>query len=202
MLVAAPAVLLSAPMIPLLRGVPRPLRRSLVGPIARALPVRLALRTLTAPPVAWVVFVLVFTGWHFPFAFEAALRNEGVHLLEHLLFASAAYLYWWNVIDPIPLRPNLSYLVRIPYIFITIAPAFVLGAFLTFATSAWYEPYQATTAAHGLTALDDQQIGGVVMWIPGSFIFATALLIDLLYVVRTEQADQLAKEAGSPARRP
>jgi putative membrane protein len=194
MMVAAPLMLLGAPIIPMLRGVPRPVRRNFIIPVAKSPPVRTLLRLLTQPLVTWPLFVGMLFFWHVPAFFEAALGNEAVHAAEHLSFGVAGFLFWWNVVDPHPLRPNLSYLARIPYIFITVVPSFILGAFLTFSDGAWFAPYEATAPLHGLTALEDQQIGGIVMWIPGSFIIGTALMIDLYLTARREQETQLAHE--------
>jgi putative membrane protein len=196
MMVGAPLVLLGAPMIPMLRGVPRGMRRRLVIPIAKSLPVRTFLRTITSPLVAWPLYTFLIIGWHFPVFFEAALENEALHTVEHLLFALGAYVFWWNIIDPHPLKPNLSYLVRVPYIFISVVPAFLLGAFLTFAGSAWYAQYEISAPLYGISALEDQQLGGVIMWIPGSFIIGSALIIDLFLAARTEQDAQAAREAA------
>jgi putative membrane protein len=80
-------------------------------------------------------------------------------------------------------------------VFITIVPGFVLGSFLTFAPEAWYETYNTTTLAYGVSALEDQQIGGLIMWIPGSFVIATVLLLTLRSAVRAETNQQLQKEA-------
>ena len=192
---AVPLVLLGAPVVPIMRGVPRPVRRIALIPLLKLRPVRALLRLISQPLVAWSLFVGAFLGWHFPLAFEAAATNEAVHVLEHASFAIGAYLFWWNIIDPLPLKANLTYLVRVPYIFITVVPNFVLGAFLTFAPNAWYAVYEASAALYGMTGLEDQQLGGVIMWIPGSFIIGTALVIDLAMAVRLEQREQLAREA-------
>ena len=192
--VAVPAVQLGAPVIPIMRGIPRPIRRRVVIPVFKSPPVRALLSGLFRPLVAWPLFVGILMGWHFPVAFEAALANEAVHIAEHLTFALGAYLWWWNVIDPAPLRASLSYLARVPFVFITIVPNFVLGAFLTFAPNAWYPHYELTVPAYGITALEDQQIGGVIMWIPGSFVVGATLLLTLYYAVRHEEQVQLARE--------
>lgn len=195
--VAIPAIQLSAPVIPILRGVPRGIRRACIVPFFKSGLTRLVLRTLSRPLVAWPLFVGTLVIWHFPFAFEAALNNEFIHIAEHLAFALGAYLWWWNVIDPLPLRANLSYLARVPFVFITIVPSFALGAFLTFAPNAWYPTYALTAPEYGLSALEDQQLGGLIMWIPGSFIIAATLLMALYYAVRKEQQEQLAREAAN-----
>lgn len=195
-LVAVPLVLLGAPVIPLMRGVPRTVRRGLLIPLFKSRPVRGFLKLVSKPLVAWPLFVATFLGWHSTLAFEAAVGNEALHVLEHGMFAAGAYVFWWNIIDPLPFKPNLSYLVRVPYIFVTVIPNFALGAFLTYSPSAWFGVYEASAARYGLTGLEDQQLGGVIMWIPGSFIIGTALVLVLVVAVRREQQEQLALEAG------
>ena len=192
--VAVPAIQLGAPVLPILRGIPRPVRRGVVAPALRHRVVRGALRFFFRPLIAWPLFTATLALWHYPFAYEAALNNEAVHVVEHLAFAAGAYVWWWNVIDPMPLRSSLSYLARVPFVFITIVPAFVLGAFLAFSPEPWYPSYEATAPAYGLTALEDQQIGGLVMWVPGSFVLAATLLLTLAYAVRSEQQAQLKRE--------
>ena len=123
------------------------------------------------------------------------MAETTIHFFEHFVFVAGAYAWRWNIIDPFPLRSNLSKLAKVPYVFITIVPGFVLGSFLTFAPAAWYETYNATTLAYGVSALEDQQIGGLIMWIPGSFVIATALLLALRSAVRAETIQQLQKEA-------
>ena len=194
LMVGAPLILLGAPIIPVLRGIPRLIRRKVVIPVLRSLPVRIVLRTLSRPLVAWPLYVLFLWVWHLPVLFEGALENELLHFFEHFTFALTAYLFWWNVIDPHPLRSNLSYLARVPYIFLTVVPAFALGAFLTFSSDPWFATYEVTAPLHGISALEDQQVGGTIMWIPGSFIIGTALIVDLFLAAREEQRIQLAKE--------
>ena len=199
LMVGVPLILLGAPILPVLRGIPRSVRRGVVIPAFQSLPVRLLLRTLSRPLVAWPVYVLVMWGWHLPALFEAALANETVHFVEHFTFAATAYLFWWNIIDPHPLRANLSYLARIPYIFLTVVPAFALGAFLTFSSRPWFSPYEITAPLYGISALEDQQVGGTIMWIPGSFIIGTALIVDLFLAARREQQIQVALEQQQDA---
>ncbi|MCE2469050.1 MAG: cytochrome c oxidase assembly protein [Dehalococcoidia bacterium] len=193
-IVAPPMLMLGAPFIPVLRGMPRDLRREVVGPLIRSAWVRRPLRFAAHPLVAWPLYVGTLLLWHVPPAYDAALRNEAVHLLEHAMFAGTALLWWWNVIDPVPLRPNLSYLARVPFVFLTTVPIFILGAFLTYSPRPWYRFYDGLTQAYGLTPLEDQEIGGVIMWIPGSLSLMATLLIVLLFVVRTEERQQRERE--------
>ena len=182
-------------MVPTLRGVPRRVRRRLVVPFAKNAAVRTVLRWMTRPLVAWPMYVVAILGWHAPAMYDAALRNETLHILEHLVFSVTAFLFWWNVIDPIPLRPNLVYLARLPYLFVTTVPNFSLGAFLVFSPDPWYEAYQGRDLALGLSPLADQQLGGLVMWVPGSLALLLALVIVLFVVLVKEEQHQRQREA-------
>ena len=192
---AVPALQIGAPLIPILRGTPKSFRKNVLTPVITSLSIRYLLRLIFKPLIAWPFFIGSLAIWHFPFAFEAAIESDLIHFFEHFVFVAGAYAWWWNIIDPFPLRSNLSKLAKVPYVFITIVPGFVLGSFLTFAPAAWYETYNATTLAYGVSALEDQQIGGLIMWIPGSFVIATALLLALRSAVRAETIQQLQKEA-------
>ena len=194
--VAAPLILLGYPMIPVLRGVPVGFRRNLLTPFLKLRVLRLMLKTLSRPLITWPLYVGTLLFWHFPFAYGAALSNEGIHLLQHAMFFLTAVAWWWNVIDPVPLKPNLKDLERIPYIFLTTVPIFVLGAFITFANSPTYE-YYAVLQGHTLSAIEDQQIGGIIMWIPGSLLLMSTLLIVLIRVVKVEEKTQIEAERNS-----
>ena len=193
-LAVPPLILLSAPMVPILRGVPVQLRKFLVIPFARDKNFRVMLRTITLPIVAWIVYTTSFFGWHAPVLYDLALRNETVHILEHLMFSGTAFLFWWNIIDPVPLKGNLPYLGRIPYIFVTSIPNFILGAFLVFSKTPWYEFYQKETPLFGLSPGDDQTLGGLIMWVPGAFVLIFTLLGVLAVMVIKEDRRQRAIE--------
>ena len=194
-LIGAPLVLLGSPMIPILRGIPRKIRSKFVNPTLRHVAVRTFLKYLSLPVVAWVIYVTSILGWHTPPAYSLALTNEIVHDFEHLTFTLSGVLFWWNVIDPTPLRSNLSYLGRVPYIFLTTIPNFVLGAFITFASTPFYSHYAKRDLLFGLTAMEDQQIAGILMWIPGAIILLITLLSILFLAMAEEEKNQRKKES-------
>jgi putative membrane protein len=193
-LVGVPLVLLGAPVLPMMRGVPRSVRRAVLIPALNARPVRLTLRLASKPLVAWGLMVVVLVGWHVPAAYDLAVRNEWVHTAQHLSFAIGAYLFWWNVVEPVPLRANLAPLVRIPYVFVMMVPNFALSAFLTYAPAPWYPVYTEGVSIE--SALADQQAGGLIMWIPGSFIMLFALLGVLAQAMRREESNQRERESA------
>ncbi len=199
MVVAPPLVLLGAPMIPILRGIPRPIRRRFVAPVLRQRTLRRSLKYLSLPLIAWPLYVVTLLGWHTPAAYDLALRNEVAHVLEHFSFAAVALLFWWNVIDSVPLRSSLSYIGRVPYVFLMTVPNFSLGAFLTLSQEAWYERYLTQELRWGLSAMDDQQLGGLIMWIPGALVLLTALLSVLAYIALSEERRQREREARALA---
>jgi cytochrome c oxidase assembly factor CtaG len=138
--------------------------------------------------------MVIIIGWHFPDPFDLAVQSEPVHIMEHATLSIGAIVFWWNIITPVPVRPNLSYLAKIPYIFLAVVPIFILGAFITYSPTPWYDAYATSTLVYGISRIEDQQIGGVLMWIPGSFILLTALIIALLQLVRNEEESQRDRE--------
>src|SRR5581483_1241235 len=127
---------------------------------------------LATPLGAWLLHVVVLWGWHVPAAFDAAVANEFVHWLQHLSFFLAAAIFWHSVIAPghAPQRSAPGVIS----LFTTAMHTSVLGVLLTFSGSVWYAPYAAGVG--GLGALEDQQLGGLIMWVPGGIVFAGAAL--------------------------
>lgn len=131
----------------------------------------------TKPAVSFLLFNIVFLGWHFQGLYEATLRNEAIHIFEHLLFISMGVLNWWAILSPTPKLPRLSYPGQILYLFLEMIPSTVLGAIITFASSVLYPTYAAAPRIFNLSPMDDQQIAGLVMAVPTGMIYMTALSI-------------------------
>ncbi|PYK35494.1 MAG: cytochrome c oxidase assembly protein, partial [Verrucomicrobia bacterium] len=110
--------------------------------------------------------------WHAPALFEATLENESIHALQHASFLFSALLFWWAVIHG--RKRALGFGLAVLYMFTTALHSGLLGALLTFANSVWYPGYAERTAAWGLTPLEDQQIGGLIMWIPAGLVYIAA----------------------------
>jgi len=122
-------------------------------------------RGLTNPLVAFIIFSAVFVTAHFPPVFELMCRNENFHIFLHLMFMAAGVLLWWPILSPMPELPRLSYPAQILYLFLLMIPMTAVAAPITLATRVIYPWY--TEAAHGwgLNPLDDQVLGGLLMWI-------------------------------------
>ena len=129
---------------------------------------------LTGPFAGWVLHAVALWAWHVPSLFDAALRSEGVHALQHIAFLGTALVFWWTVLGAGTRREQGIALVSL---FTTMVHTGALGALLTLAPVAFYEPYASTAPAFGYTPLEDQQLGGLVMWVPAGFVYVLVGLV-------------------------
>ena len=169
--VAPPLMLLGAPLLPLLRGLPRKFARDGVGPFLIWPALRRAGYALTHPLNCWIVMAITLCAWHVPAAFDLALRSPAWHKLEHACFFGAALLFWWPVVRPFPNRPHWP-LWSVPlYLLAADLLNTTLSAILTFSDHVLYRNYLEVPRLLGTTALADQSCAGVIMWVPGSLVF-------------------------------
>jgi len=176
MLISAPLLVLGRPMIALLWALPRPWREAAAS-LGCSRTFKKGWTFISAPLWAWLVSALALWVWHIPWLFDQTLRSDWIHAAQHTTFLVTALTFWWPVLNR---TPALSHGAALVYVFTTILHTSVLGALLTFAPRAWYSSYVVTAPAWHLTALEDQQIGGLIMWIPAGtllLIVALALLV-------------------------
>ena len=171
MLVAAPLLVLGRPLVVFLWAFPVEWSRR-IGNIGKIGAVSRAWHWLTIPLVAWAVHAVALWTWHVPVLFDAVLHSEWVHTLQHLSFLISALLFWWALIHG-P-RGAMGYGAAVLYLFTTSIHSGVLGALLTIAGSVWYPSYIGLTNSWGLTPLEDQQLGGLIMWIPAGLVYVIA----------------------------
>ncbi len=186
----------------LLLGTPGWLLRPLLRPPA----VLRVARVLTSPYVAFALFNLDFWVWHAPALYDLTLTNSALHVFEHLTFLVFATLNWFPILSPVPDElPRLSRPAQLVYLFLSCQPMVLLGAGLTFAGRPLYTPYVAAPRLFGLSALGDQQLGGLIMWLPANFVYLLAIsVVFYLWLERqgqeTEQAERAAWEAEDALR--
>jgi putative membrane protein len=128
----------------------------------------------THPLSAWCLHALALWGWHLPMLFDAALRSPAIHTLQHLSFLGTALLFWWTTIAATTRRGRGAALASL---FTTMAHTGALGALMTLSPLLWYTPYAVTTAAYGLDPIEDQQLGGLIMWVPSAAAYLAAGLV-------------------------
>lgn len=169
MLVAAPLLVLGRPLAAWTWAF-APAQRRLLGRATRAPGLAASWSILTQPLSAWALHAIALWGWHIPALFDAALHSEALHNLQHASFLGTALLFWWAVLGA--QGPSRGFAVM--YLLTTMMHTGALGALLTFAPTAWYPAYAASAGAFGLDPLEDQQLGGLVMWVPGGLAYLLA----------------------------
>jgi putative membrane protein len=197
---APPLLLLGKPLLPWLWGLPDQERRGAARWLApRRAPVRI-FGFLADPKVALALFVFSFAFWHVPVLYDAAQGQSVVHYLEHLVFFSTALLFWWPVIHPSGGARTLSRIAAIGYFSVPMFESTLIGALLTFATRPFYATYAQAPRLTGLSAVDDQQLAGLIMWIPGGLVYVAAILWLLAALLREEEdaADRELPKAAQP----
>ena len=189
MMVAPPLIWLGAPLFPVVRGVPRSVRTDWVVPLLRSRTLRRLFGRLTHPVLALPLFVGVTWLWHAPVVYETALRSSGWHTLQHLCFLGSALLFWYPVVRPHPSRPRWSPWLLFPYLILADVQNTVLSALLTFSDRVLYPHYTQIPRLGGLSALQDQSAGGVIMWVPGSLAYLLPLFVIGIKILSGERAE-------------
>jgi cytochrome c oxidase assembly factor CtaG/ferredoxin len=177
MMIAPPLLWLGAPLFPLLRGLPRPVRMVWVAPWLSAPPLRRLFRRVTHPLAALVLFVAATWVWHAPPIYDLALRSSDWHYVQHACFLGTALVFWYPIVRPYPARPRWSPWLLFPCLFLADLSNTALAALLTFSNRLLYPYYAEVPRLAGLSALDDQSAAGVVMWVPGSAAFLLPLFV-------------------------
>jgi putative membrane protein len=186
-LVAPPLLLLSGAMPVVLWAFPEHDRKTLGRLVGQPGLIRSALRWLTQPVVAWCVFVGTQWAWHQPAAYDWALVDRWAHYFEHLSFFLTAILFWWPVVGAPPLRSPLRYPTRLAYTFLAWLPNSILGAGITLAHGVLYPFYASVNQGDPLS---DQQLAGLIMWVPGDVLFLGILLVILVAYMRHEELQE------------
>ncbi|MFW6077795.1 MAG: cytochrome c oxidase assembly protein [Hyphomicrobiales bacterium] len=170
--IAAPLLVLGRPGGALSWGLPKVWRVG-IGEIVRARPVAAVWFTVTRPLIATALHGATVWAWHLPGLFDAALASPWLHWLEHASFLGTAAVFWWAMLGR-PARVN-GYGLSVACLFVTLLHSSFLGMLLTLSPRPWYAPAPGA-AAWGLSALEDQQLAGLIMWVPGGILYTLAAL--------------------------
>ena len=175
MMAAPPLCWLGEPMLPMLRGLPQPVRTYWAVPLLRSPALHAFFARLTHPAASLFLLVAATWLWHAPAAYELALRSSGWHYLQHACFFVAGLLFWYPVVRPYPSRPRWSLWLLLPYLILADVQNTILSALLTFSDHVLYPYYLQIPRLGRLSALEDQSAAGVIMWVPGSLAFLLPL---------------------------
>jgi cytochrome c oxidase assembly factor CtaG len=197
LVMVAPVLLLLADPFPIaMWGLPATLRLEIGRFLRPGAKFRAALRTLTSPGLVWLYSVAVLIGWHDPWAYNLTLESDLAHDLEHLSFFVTATLFWWHVIGAAPhIHRTLSRGMRAGYVLSIVPATAITGAAISFASEPIYTYYTRVPRLGTMSVVQDQMLGGVIMWVPGSMMYIIAALILLAQLIRA--AETAAAQAGT-----
>jgi putative membrane protein len=179
-----------APLLLLLslsRVIMRPLTRRLAA-------LERALGPLAHPATGLVVWLAVMYVWHIPALYDAAAESPLLHLLEHASFFAAGVAVWWPLVQPVPMRRRLSGLWPLAYIGTAKFGLAALGLYLTWSTDPLYPHYEQAPRIWGLSAVDDQNVGGAIMMVEQSLTFVLALVAVFIGMLARSEADERRRE--------
>jgi putative membrane protein len=195
MLISAPLLILGRPVAPFLWCLSPKWRRK-VGGVIRVRFLGFLWNRISTPGSAWILHAAALWLWHIPFLFDAALAGETMHAAQHISFLGSALLFWFALIDKHSSRSGWG--MAALYVFTTAIHTSLLGALLTFSSFSWYRPYASTAPAWGLTALQDQQLGGLIMWIPaGTFLLLITLVFFARWMAESDRRLQYMRTAST-----
>ncbi|MDK4732302.1 cytochrome c oxidase assembly protein [Rhizobium sp. CNPSo 3490] len=176
MAVAAPLIVLARPSAVLLWGLPRIVRRR-VGQVLASSVVRGTWTLLSNGTIATLLHGVAIWTWHAPLLFDAAIESTPLHRLQHLSFFLSAVLFWWPVIWKTD-RGLAAW-----HLFVTMLHMSILGALIALSPNVLYVVQTRSSGAWGLSPLEDQQMAGLVMWIPAGIVYAAvALALTALWI--------------------
>ena len=199
-MIAPPLLLLGAPQLPLLCGLPRQFVSRVLAPFLLWPLLKSFLHRLMHPIVCWVLFVLSNVLWHIPDFYELALGSPGWHKFEHFCFLATALLFWWHVVQPWPSHPYWPRWTMIPYLLLADLQNTALAGFLSFYDRIAYPTY-ANAPRFGIEPLSDQATAGAIMWVPGSIAFivpAALIAMQFLSPNRLVRPSQLRTKPKAP----
>jgi cytochrome c oxidase assembly factor CtaG len=175
-----PLLLYGLPVVPLLRGLPRVMRRFVVSPLMRIHSLRRFFHWLVTPVVAWLAMNISFLAWHVPGAYDFALEHENWHDVEHLCFLGTSLLFWWCIIRPWPSGERRQGWGMLLYLVSADIVNTLLSAFLAFCGRPVYLYYLDHPNPFHVSPVDDQLLGAAIMWVFGSIVFLVpAMLLTL-----------------------
>lgn len=187
--VAPPLILLAAPQVPFLRGLPQPIARRVVAPILRLHLTKKIGNFVSNPAICWMIPTFVLIGWHIPVMFDLALRSDGLHKFEHASFLASGLMFWWPVIQPWPSTARWPAWSIPLYLFFATLPCDALSGFLSFCGRVVYPSYASVSSPLGLTALEDQECAAALMWVAVTIIFLVPAVLTTLRILSPRESN-------------
>jgi putative membrane protein len=151
-------------------------------------------RKLSNPITCFAIFNVVLIGWHLPPLYNAAMEHHSLHIFQHLVLLVASVIMWWPILSPLPELPRLSYPGQMLYLFLMTIPMSLVSVSIAYASSVLYPFYASAPRVMHLSPMEDQMLGGLIMWIPGGLYFFAVISV-IFY--RWQQAGGLDSQASA-----
>src|SRR3954469_13847599 len=168
----------------------------MLRPLIRRPGVRALAQWVPAPTRCFAIFNVVIAAWHLPPMYNYALAHHPIHIVQHLMFLAASVLMWWPVLSPLPELPRLSYPGQMLYLFLMSIPMSLVSVYIAYSDGILYPMYASAPRIWGISPMNDQMIGGLIMWIPGGLFFYS--IISVVFF-RWNQRDGVETQAGAQA---
>ena len=181
-------LLIANPLSFTMWGMPQAARRWIGKLLSRGSAFRRTLTAISAPGPVWIALVVVLVGWHDPRAYDAALRSEMWHNLEHLSFFAVAMFFWWHITGAGPRLHRSSAGMRIALLLVTVPVTMGIGIIIALSAQPIYLNYLTVPRVFDLTVMEDQRLAGAIMWIPGSMMLILGALILVSQVLGAEES--------------
>ena len=181
----------------LLAGTPPFMADAILAPLLASRATRFVIRTLTGPVVALSVWAVALFVWHLPRPYGAALDSHALHFVQHAVLLATALLAWWPIASPSRRLPALPYAAQLLYLFVFGMPMTIVAAMIVGAEQLLYPVSTMTPSAVGLTPIEDQRLGGILMWVPAGVVPLVAFTVVFFRWAAAESEDR--EETESPA---
>ena len=168
----------------------------MLRPLLRQPAVRAVAQRVTRPTWCFAIFNLIMAGWHLPPMYNLALGNHDIHIVQHLTFLAASTLMWWPILGSLPELPRLSYPAQLLYCFLLTIPMSIVSVYITYADRVLYPLYAIAPRVMGISPLEDQRLGGLIMWVPGGIYF---MLVMSAVFFRWSSRGGMDERAGAQA---
>ena len=163
------------------------LRWPIVGPCAR---------WVTTAPRCFLIFNAVLAVWHLPPVYGLAMAHHNLHIVQHLCFMVAATLMWWPIVSPLPELPRLSYPTQMLYLFLMSIPMSLIAICIGYADHVLYPAYSSAPRIWGITPLQDQLIGALIMWVPGGLFFFVIISVVFFKWQQQDEDSRASAQVG------
>jgi putative membrane protein len=187
-------LILSMPLAPLLQGLPKSIRHSVLTPIIRNKVVQWLYHFLSHPIIASVLFIATLLIWQIPSLHNAALADQSLHNTMHVTMIVTGFFFWWLICDPRQKSARIPFGIRIIILWVVTIPNTIIGAIITLKRDQIYAAYDVLEGRLAIEIMLDQQLGGIMIWGPGGMMGLIGTAVVFFLWTRRDQKLRYVKQ--------